>query len=393
MPRYRQPFSLFSRKTKFGKKIWYYRTYDEYGQRTNGISTGCESKTRAHQYCMKLYRDDLLVPSADPFFRIFAENWWIWDICPYVKKKAHNEKISQRYAYDQRRILEDHLLPHFGKYHLSSITPMLIEKFIYVRLIENKKLSPKRANNIVATLRSMLNEARRHGMLRADPFAMVELPKSSKYRRKLLTLEKVRDLFTVANIATAWNGHYLYRVINMVAASTGMRQGEILAVRDEDVRNGYIHVAHSWSLRYGLGPTKNKAKRDVPVPRIVMEAIKPFRGTGGFVFSIDRGRRPATGNRATEALYAALEAIGIPRNEQKQRNITFHAWRAWFNTIVQQRHVPAPLIRAVVGHKTPEMTDLYSHFSLEHFAPIVKAQEELFHGVAAVQGEIFTDEV
>ncbi len=377
MPRYRQPFSLYSRKIKSGKKIWYYRTYDEYGRRTNGISTGCESKTRAHQYCMKLYRDDLLVPSGDPF-HVFAENWWIWDVCPYVKKKAYNERISQRYVHDHRQILENHLLPYFGKYHLSSITPTLIEKFIYTDLIENKELSPKRANGISAALRCMLNEARRHGQLRADPFAEVELPKSSEYRRKLLSLKEVRDLFAVENIATAWKGHYLYRAISMVAASTGMRQGEILAVRDEDMRDGYIHVAHSWNMKYGLGPTKNKEERDVPVPKMVLEAIEFFQGTGGFVFSNNRGRRPATGNLVTEALYAALKEIGIPREEQQQRNITFHAWRAWFNTIVQQRNVPAPLLRAVIGHKTPEMTEHYSHFSLEHFKAIIEAQEELF---------------
>lgn len=246
MARYREPYTLYPRKTKSGKTVWYYRTYNLAGQRTIGRSTGETSKTRARQYCAKLDRDGLLIPSADPFFRIYATDWWIWDLCPYTRKKAQNRKISRRHANDQRRILEEHLKPYFGKYHLSTITSTLIEKFIYQELIEKKGLSGKRASNIVGTLRTMLNEARRRGMLRGDPFSEVELPRNNDYRRKLLTLEEVRTLFSTENIAGAWNGHHLHRAINMLAASTGMRQGEILAVRDDDIRDGYIHVSHSW---------------------------------------------------------------------------------------------------------------------------------------------------
>lgn len=72
MARYKETFTLFFRKTQDGKKVWYYRIYDEYGDRTPGRSTGQTSKTLARRYCMKRYRQGSLVPSADPIFRDFA---------------------------------------------------------------------------------------------------------------------------------------------------------------------------------------------------------------------------------------------------------------------------------------------------------------------------------
>jgi len=44
---YKQPYNLYPRKTKGGKIIWYYRTYDDGGNRTSGKSTGQTSKTAA----------------------------------------------------------------------------------------------------------------------------------------------------------------------------------------------------------------------------------------------------------------------------------------------------------------------------------------------------------
>jgi integrase len=68
-----------------------------------------------------------------------------------------------------------------------------------------------------------------------------------------------------------------------------MRQGEILAVRDADVHDRFIHVAHSWNPTYGLGPTKTRQARDVPLPARVLQAVQPFLVSGGYVFSMTRG--------------------------------------------------------------------------------------------------------
>jgi len=152
----------------------------------------------------------------------------------------------------------------------------------------------------------------------------------------------------------------------------------ILAVQDADVHADYIHVAHSWDAKYGIKGTKTNQARDVPLPRRVREAVEPFLGSGGFVFSMSDGKTPASGNRCTGALYAALEKIGVPPAEREARNITFHSWRHWLNSTFRAKGVPDDLTRRVIGHESAQMTDNYTQYKPEHFAPVVAVQAEVF---------------
>ncbi|RKX83592.1 MAG: hypothetical protein DRP58_08525 [Spirochaetes bacterium] len=58
--RYKEPFTLYTRETKTGKKVFYYRFYDEDGKRTSGKSTGITVKSIAKNYVNDLIRNGLL---------------------------------------------------------------------------------------------------------------------------------------------------------------------------------------------------------------------------------------------------------------------------------------------------------------------------------------------
>lgn len=305
--RYHEPFSLIKRLTRKDKIVWYYRACDEYGKRTTARSTGESLKSKALDYILKLYREDRLIPArvitkdvAETIsFSTYVQDWWRWDKCPYIRGKLANStkgkpKISRRHADDNRRILENHILPYFRAYPLPTITVRMLEDFKFSLL--DKGLSTKRVNNILSCLRVMLNEAGRLGDIDKNPFEAVTPFATDETEGGVLTIDEVRILFDPANIQKIWAGHMLYRAINMFAAVSGARQGEILAIRDEDVHEGYVHIKHSWSIKYGLGSTKTRQERDIPVPKKVMETIEPFIGTGGFVFSFNSGKTAATGN-------------------------------------------------------------------------------------------------
>lgn len=57
--RYKKPFSLFSRKTKDGTKVYYYRYYKN-GKRVSGKSTGMTDRLEAYKYVLKLYSEGKL---------------------------------------------------------------------------------------------------------------------------------------------------------------------------------------------------------------------------------------------------------------------------------------------------------------------------------------------
>lgn len=386
--RYHEPFTLLPRKMPSGLVVWYYRTRTEDGRRTTAWSTGQTTKSAARAHCRKLEKAGQLIPpkvvvgTPRPLsFGELARDFWTWDKSEYIASRLRfsdpaKPAISERYAHDCARIVELHILPTFRRRRLDSMTPQEVEAFA-LRLRDGG-LSGKRVNNVISCLRVMLSEAHRAGAIPWDPTkknTLRALGSATKHRGRLTRDEVVR-LFAEDAIASAWNGHTLYRAVNFVAAATGMRQGEILAVRDEDLRDGFIHVAHSWHPVYGLGPTKTRQARDVPLPSRVQEAVRPFLGFGGFVFSMTRGESPCTGNRCTEALYAALEAIGV--HDRAERNITFHSWRHWLNSTLRARAVPDDLVRRVTGHETAEMTDNYTSYKPEDFAPVVAVQAEVF---------------
>ena len=381
MGRYREPFSLFARKTKKGK-IWYYRSYDEYGNRTVGRSTGETSKTRARQYCCKLLLEGRIVPTKEISFAAYTTNWWLWDKCDYIRGRLARSttgkpKISRRYADDSRRILELHILPYFQNHWLSSINPKMIEDFMFS--VRDRGFSAKRVNNILSCLRVMIGEAHRLGYLQKNPFDVVRPFATDEREGGVLNIDEVRRLFDPANIKKTWEDHLLYRCINMVAAVTGARQGELLAIRDEDVHDGYIHIAHSWSLTYGLGPTKTRQTRDIPLPSRVLETMRPFLGTGGFVFSFNRGETPATGNRITEFLYKALNNLGISDAERKQRQINFHSWRYFFNSVMRGKKIADAKVQRVTGHATMAMTEHYTVFNLSDYQDVARVQEDILN--------------
>jgi hypothetical protein len=130
--RYREPFTVFPRKMKSGLVVWYYQTYDNNNRRTTARSTGQTSKGAARDYCNKLYKEDALVPNrgSNLVFAKYAENWWIWDKCEYVKFRLSRRELSRKYVDSGRSNLRLNILPYFKNMKLKDITNYNIEKWL-----------------------------------------------------------------------------------------------------------------------------------------------------------------------------------------------------------------------------------------------------------------------
>jgi integrase len=377
--RYRENWTLYKRNV--GKRsVWYYRTYDEFGQRTTGRSTGQTSKTLATNHCSKLLREGRLLPTSDLLFEEYAADWWTWGKSEYLRGRLARSAegkpaVSERYADQMAGMLNTHVLPAFRTLKLSAITPRAVEKWISD--LREEGLGHKHVNDVMSCLRIMLAEAHRLGRISKSPFDVVKPLGVDRPRRALLSLGEFRALFSVENIERVWKSHLLHRAINLTAALTGARQGELLGLRAENVHEGWLHLAHSYTPRYGLGPTKTREVRDVPLHELGMLALRPFIGKG-YVFSLTRGETPIGRQAVNDALYAALDSIGITPELRASRHLSFHAWRHWLTTTLRARGVPDPLIRRVTGHETAAMTERYTAFVRDDFLPVLAIQGEVF---------------
>ncbi len=382
MARYKEPFTLYSIKTKKGAKVWYYRTYDKNGKRTHGRSTGLSSKTLAWQYCQKLLTKGQLIPQKTPTLAAWVKNrrWWIWGECLYIRGKLARSTedrpgITKRYADTNCRLLKNKIIPAHGDKYLDAITPEDCEKLLF--FWADQGYTHKTINSWASVYRVMMNEAARLMIIKENPWERVPSLIPNMKQRGILTMAEARTLLNPATAETIWDGHHLYYCINLVAAFTAMRQGEILALRRENVFPDHLHVAHSWNIKYGLGKTKTKIISDIPIPGFLYREIKRYLEWDGYVFSYNCGKRPATGNCVTEWLYRVMRNIDITEAERKKRNLTFHSWRHFFNTYLRSRGVPDAKIQAITGHRTQELTEHYTKFGLEHYKDVYDAQDGL----------------
>jgi hypothetical protein len=69
--------------------------------------------------------------------------------------------------------------------------------------------------------------------------------------------------------------------------------------------------------------------------------------------------------------------IGISYEEKLKRNLSFHSWRHFLNTLVLTSNVGLNKVQKVTGHKSLKMTDHYTHFDTTQFTEVVEVQNNL----------------
>jgi integrase len=267
-----------------------------------------------------------------------------------------------------------YLVPQFGGMRLDGITSDGIE--VWLAGFKKRGLSNASGNTALMFLRIMLGEAKRKGLIAANPCDGVKsLPKEEK-KIDILTPEEVRALFP-ADWREAWADE-THCVLNKLAACTGMRIGELLGLRGEYVFNGYITVAGQHG-RYGYGDTKTHGERKIPIPVILENDLLRLKGINGdgYLFSNNGGKKPLGRDAVYNAFFAALERIEITKDERKKRNFSFHVWRHFFNTALLMANVPDSKVMSLTGHASKKMKERYTHFDTTKFSEVVEVQEKL----------------
>jgi integrase len=389
--RYRETFSLYKRKLASGITVFYYRTYDENGLRLCGHSTGQTTRTAAREFCNRLNRDGKLIPQKQdkimvPSFAKFAEGWWDYDTCPYLKSRKGRRAISKGYATQGQYAVKNHLKPAFGDRRLDMITETEVDQWLTSfperthpsndgKSVVHYKTST--GNLAFKILKIMLNYAVKQKIIKSNPCKNVELLKTSDEKEiRILTPDEVKKLFP-AQWETVWNSR-LHYVLNKLAACTGMRHGELLGLRGEFVFETYIDVCAQYN-RYGYGDVKTHKPRNIPIPaglRRDLETLMEDNGQG-YLFSMNNGKSPVTRKQVYQAMYEALANIGIDEKQRKERNLSMHGWRHFFNTTLLMANVSDNKVMSLTGHTTEKMKKHYTHFDTTQFAEVVEVQEQL----------------
>ncbi len=233
------------------------------------------------------------------------------------------------------------LCSYFKGKFLHEISVKHVEQF---KAIRREKVSPATVNRQLAILKSMFNRAKEWDMYQGDnPVCKVKFFQENNQRVEYLREDEIKRIIEVSE-------DYL-RPILIVAINTGMRRGEILALKwsDIDFQTGTIYIREAKS---GKG-------RTVPMNNNVRNALSnmPSQLGAGFIFTKRDGERRFDLRKPFDK---ALKNAGITRY------FRFHDLRHTFASQLAMKGVSLNTIRDLLGHESLEMTMRYSHLSPEH---------------------------
>ena len=359
-----EPYTIFPRELKSGKTVYYYQFRDERGIRSSAKSTGCTTLTAAKRFCQKLYNSGELTKTTSYTFSVFTKDFFTKESEWYKWKIVNNSKITDETVLSYNKFLNNQILPFFGGQKIDTISRADIKNWI---IWASEKWSAKTINNAQSVLNIILNQAVEKNIIKFNPALGLSFRKTEKKNRVLLTVDEIKAMYN----SPRWSLEILRKAF-LLDCITGMRISEIAALRPCDVHENYIDVTHSYSRQFGLGDTKTKTKRYVPIPKELDLSCNTewiFQAKSGKPFNICRMH---------DNINAICKDLGI---NTKERGITTHTLRNFFISYLESENVPEPKIRAVAGHKDSTMTGLYTYWTPEMFPEVYEAQRKLYETI------------
>lgn len=319
-------------------------------------------------------------------FVTYLQKFWDYESSPYIReKKAHGQSIGRNHCYDLQNTVRAYYSGYFENRPLNSITRSDVRQFsLFLTEKREKpqgykgkfaeKLSASTINKIMIAGTTALKWAFREGLIPTNVTEGLMRFSGPSRKRGILTPEEAETIFSAT-----WEDDRVY-VANLLACTTGLRMGEVLAIKKADISDKILFVRHSWSKLDGLKAPKNGEERKVPLLPGVREkllelaAVNPY-GPDGFIFYGLLPDKPINEKFIVTGLHAACLAVGI---DSQARGIVFHSWRHTWVTLMAEK-LAIDKIARVSGHKTKAMAEHYANHILdEAIEKTAAAGEEVF---------------
>lgn len=287
------------------------------------------------------------------------------------KKDWAENNVSPKTYERYSELLKNHVVAHIGEVRLQKLRPLHLNE-LYGDLLrgdeKRRKIAPRTVGHVHRVLHRALGHANRWGLVQQNVAALVSPPRVASKEIELLTPAQVQTVLRTLE------GRSVYSIL-VTALATGMRRGELLALRwrDIDLDGSALRVEQSLEqTKSGLrfkSPKTKFGRRSITLPASAVTVLRDHwkmqqqqrlkLGMGkasadALVFSTWEGK-PRSPNSLTKEWNEAIRATKLPR-------VTLHSLRhTHASHLISEGHDVLAISRRL-GHGSPTITlSVYGH--------------------------------
>jgi len=347
--------SLTVQKRKSLPDIWVYRYYAEegsqrvYKKKIVGTVLQFPKRKDAEKAVAQLRVD---VNEGAEFAPMNLEQL----IAHYKTNELPSKAYSTREGYLD--FLNNHIIPRWAKHTLASIKGTEVEKWLgTVSRKDGKPASPATKSKIRNIMSALFAHAIRHAWASTNPITAARTSAKRLRTPDILTPKELQDLLLELPQQV--------RVMVLLDASTGLRRGELFALRWKDVNleTGEANVIRSiWNNVIGNCKTE-ASRKPVAIHPLVTEELKQWKADSkynsgdDFLFpSIQKnGTQPVQPDMVLKRhIRPALERLGVTKK------VGWHTFRHGLGTMLRQVGVDVKTAQEILRHANSRITlDFY----------------------------------
>ncbi len=382
--------SLQARADKHGRETYYARFWvggrqvrRRLGVKRSPLVPGGLTRQQAERALARLIDEQSrLVPLSERIDVARAGDRYITHLQEVMNRKPTT-------IQDYRIVLRKHLAPFFAGRSLDRIDVPMVDSYLVAK--QRSGLASKTVANHLTFLHGIFRYAMKKGWAHANPVAAVDRPRDTDADPDIryLSHEEVEALIRAVEIDDEFAG--IERPLYLVAATAGLRQGELVALRwrDVDWSAGVIRVRRNYTRGEWGTPKSRRSSRAVPmISRTAGELERLFQRSAyqaddDLVFAHPVLGTPLDASKLRKRFKTALDRAGV-------RPIRFHDLRHTFGTQAAAAGVPIRTLQEWMGHRDYKTTLVYADY-----APHTQEQEMLegaFEALTSPRDQLLKDE-
>lgn len=278
------------------------------------------------------------------------------------------QRLTAGTHYSYSQLAKKYILPALGNVRLRDLNPSAIQRFYNQKVTEGVGLRTVQKTHVV--IHASLNAALKMGLIGRNPDDATQPPKPTHKEMRFLTQDEVKRLLETAKQID--DRHY---ALYFIAIVTGMRQGELLGLKWEnvDLEKGILNIKFSMTRLPGGSlkmqkPKTKSSERSVKLGKESIAVLEEQKGRLKLEKAKSNGYWQETGHVFTSSVGTPIDPTNLTRQfnhllkEAGLNRVRFHDLRHTAASLMLNNGVDVLVASRRLGHAKPSITlDVYGH--------------------------------